>query len=542
MTPASTISAATREPDAFLQERVAGFGLVTASISLAFLGVRIVAPPLFGWSFENVGTSHALHAAAILIFAGVWLFLRTGTRPRRVVRAVEIGGLLGGSGCFVAMAMVHPIAARPELLALPALTFGFIARAVYVPSTGAMTCALGVVIGIPHVLITYAGHLDTDPERFAFLGTPAETQEGLALWFAVVTTVWWSLIVAVCTQASRVIFGLRSAIRVERRLGQYTLEEKLAEGGMGTVYRASHAMLRRPTAVKLCTPSSDDLGDTLARFEREAQLTARLTHPSTIRVYDYGRTPDGIFYYAMELLDGVTLREVVKTEGPMCEPRVIRILDEVCGSLIEAHGIGLIHRDIKPSNIMITRQPGTAELTKVLDFGLVREVEGKQGESWAKVAGTPRYLAPEAILTPGKIDARADLYSLGAVGYFLLTGEPLFAGVSSIGDAMQKQIHEVPLRPSECRGKPVHPELEAIVLACLSKDPRQRPEDAEELRARLRAIRGIDRWTDTDAERWWKWFDGEGIVATRGTEPESTTFEIDRSRERNAAASTLCDP
>src|SRR6185503_3012449 len=210
-------------------------------------------------------------------------------------------------------------------------------------------------------------------------------------------------------------------VRDARRLGRYTLLEKIGEGGMGAVYSVRHAMLRRPTAMKLLPPQKFG-AQNVARFEREVQLTARLTHPNTIRIFDYGRTPDGIFYYAMEYLDGANLAEVIAEGGPMPAGRVIHILDQVAGALTEAHGIGLIHRDVKPANIILTEQGGVPDVAKILDFGLVKEM----GETGADplthadtLTGTPMYMSPEAIAAPDQVDARADLYALGAVGYYL---------------------------------------------------------------------------------------------------------------------------
>ena len=208
--------------------------------------------------------------------------------------------------------------------------------------------------------------------------------------------------IIVCVSISRIIYNLHREIRQAIRLGQYTLDEKLGEGGMGVVYRASHAMMRRPTAVKLL-PLEKAGEASLARFEREVQQTARLTHPNTITIYDYGRTPDGVFYYAMELLDGASLQAVVDRDGPQPPGRVLRVLEMVAGGLAEAHDLGLIHRDVKPANIFLCRQGGEFDIAKVLDFGLVKIVEGPRDANLTHdgvVAGTPQYLAPEALTDP----------------------------------------------------------------------------------------------------------------------------------------------
>ena len=209
-----------------------------------------------------------------------------------------------------------------------------------------------------------------------------------------------------------------------RQLGQYRLEEKLGAGAMGVVYKGRHAMLRRPTAIKLLNVDRVDEAAT-QRFEREVQITCNLNNPHTIAIYDYGRTPEGVFYYAMEYLDGINLQSLVEQDGPQPEGRVASILRQVCASLYEAHSQGLVHRDIKPANLMLNRRGGEPDVVKVLDFGLVKALDDRQLVG-SEMSGTPLYMSPESIQTPELVDARSDLYALGAVGYFLLTGETAF--------------------------------------------------------------------------------------------------------------------
>jgi serine/threonine protein kinase len=249
--------------------------------------------------------------------------------------------------------------------------------------------------------------------------------------------------------------------------------------------------------------------EAVARFEREVQLTARLTHPNTIRIFDYGRTPDGIFYYAMEYLDGATLDDVVDQTGPMPAGRVIHLMDQAAGALTEAHGVGLIHRDVKPANIFLTEQGGVPDVAKVLDFGLVKqlaEVDGRESTQPAlsqahSFTGTPLYMAPEAITTPEKVDGRTDLYSLGAVGYYLLTGQDVFTG-RTVLEICGHHLHSMPVLPSVRLGKPVPQDLEELILACLEKDPAQRPPDARTFQSALRSCRDARAWTEEDARRW----------------------------------------
>lgn len=261
-------------------------------------------------------------------------------------------------------------------------------------------------------------------------------------------------------------------------------------------------MMRRPSAVKLLR--GEQAGETqLKRFEREVQLTARLTHPNTITIFDYGRTNDGVFYYAMELLEGANLQRIVAVTGPQPVARVLRILSRACAALSEAHGIGLIHRDIKPANIMLCYQGGEHDVVKLLDFGLVKELSVDADAKLTGVStllGTPQYMAPEAILEANAADARSDIYALGAVAYYLLAGSDVFEGRTVIELCIQ-HIHH-PAESLIARGVQIPPELDALVLACLEKAPEKRPQSAAELRRQLEAF-SDKPWTPDDARDWW---------------------------------------
>jgi hypothetical protein len=305
--------------------------------------------------------------------------------------------------------------------------------------------------------------------------------------------------------ARRLEKRMREAVIEAGQLGQYALEEKIGEGGMGSVYRARHAMLRRPTAVKLLEPAKTT-EVSVARFEREVQLTSQLNHPNTITIYDYGRTGEGVFYYAMEYLDGFSLDTLVKQFGPQADGRVIHILAQVCGSLVEAHTAGLIHRDIKPANIMLTRRGGVCDYVKLLDFGLVKAVDSEKMRTLTAadaITGTPLYIAPETIEDSEGSDARSDLYSLGAVGYFLLTGRPVF-DTGGIMEIMRAHVQSVPLAPSKRLARPMSAELEQLILRCLAKNPAERPQSAAEMAAELARVAPVEPWSEADAERWWQ--------------------------------------
>jgi eukaryotic-like serine/threonine-protein kinase len=317
--------------------------------------------------------------------------------------------------------------------------------------------------------------------------------------------VWVALALAISVVTSRVIYGLRCQVAQVERLGQYLLEEKIGEGGMGVVYRARHALLRRPTAIKLVLPERAG-PENLARFEREVQLTASLTHHNTVSVYDYGSTPEGVFYYAMEYLDGIDLEQLVVRFGPQPPARVVHVLAQVAASLGEAHSIGLVHRDVKPGNIILCERGGLADTAKVVDFGLVKSVSslGREGPTLSSantIVGTPLYLAPEGLVSPDRIDARADLYALGAVGYFLLTGSPVFRGQSLLEVAAQ-HLHQAPVPPSERVDQPIPQSLEDLLLRCLAKNPLDRPQSAAELIAALSAC-DVPAWSPRESAGWW---------------------------------------
>jgi serine/threonine-protein kinase len=271
---------------------------------------------------------------------------------------------------------------------------------------------------------------------------------------------------------------------------------------MGVVYKASHALLRRPAAIKLLHP--ERAGEqNLKRFEREVQLTSTLTHPNTIGIYDFGRTAEGTFYYAMEYVDGFDLQTLVERDGPQDPARVAHLLAQLAGALREAHGVGLIHRDVKPANIMLCERGGMADVVKVLDFGLIKGL-GRQGDpaqsEIPRIVGTPLYLSPEALTAPDRVDARSDLYAVGAVGYFLLTGVPPFSG-NNLLEVCGHHLHSNPVPPSERLGAPIPRQLEALILSCLAKSPERRPASAASLQAAL--LRCAVAWTEERAARWW---------------------------------------
>ena len=309
----------------------------------------------------------------------------------------------------------------------------------------------------------------------------------------------------------------REAAIEAKQLGQYRLDEKLGEGAMGIVYRGHHAMLRRPSAIKLL--HADRVNETsIARFEQEVQITCNLNNPHTVAIYDYGRTPEGVFYYAMEYLDGIDLQMLVDRYGPQPDGRVAKILDQLCSSLFEAHSTGLVHRDIKPANIMLNRRGGVPDFVKLLDFGLVRAVDDgkKSKQGGGGMAGTPLYMSPESIQTPDLVDARSDLYAVGAVGYFLLTGYSVFEAKTLV-ELCQQHVDAIPVPPSERVGREIDQDLEHAVMACLEKNRAKRPQTARDLAALIHRLSSSDAWSINDADGWWSRHDRSNMAVSDAT-------------------------
>ena len=367
------------------------------------------------------------------------------------------------------------------------------------------------------LFVVYAGPAAT--QALAISGALADQQTALsaervqALARASYAVIAIALVMGLLSAGSlwvsyRLKLQVQNVLERAKRLGQYVLDERLGKGGMGEVYLAHHAMLRRPTAIKLLR--SENAMDLRAqqRFQTEVQSTSQLTHPNTVEIFDYGRTPEGVFYYAMEYLDGFTLQAMVSVSGPVEPARVAHILVQACGSLNEAHSRGLIHRDIKPSNIMLTERGGMYDVVKILDFGLVKDLASGDGEVGDSIAGTPMYLAPESILSSSGGTAQGDLYALGAVAYFLLTGSTVFPS-GPMMEILDRQLYEDPEFPSQRLGRELPRDLEYVVMACLAKDPADRPPGAGRLADMILAC-DVGSWSSADAHAWWDEY-GEAV-------------------------------
>jgi serine/threonine-protein kinase len=488
----------------FVQERLALVSKTLFLVSFAFYLFLLASMVLVGGApFLAVveGPVAMGHLAASSTMALLWLLATHARLSRRGL------GALDGIGFVVAPGFLSIMTVNDEgqiLQVLLALTVTVMIRAILVPSRPGRTMLLTALAFLPTVVVCIARH---HPTVLLPGFTPSYQKQYMTL-----NTVLWSVLgITLATITSRVTYGLRRQVAEANELGQYVLEEKIGGGGMGEVWRARHRLLIRPAAIKLIRPQvSDDAELLLRRFEREARATAALRSPHTVQLYDFGATEDGRLYYVMELLDGLDLDTLVRQYGPLPAERVVHILRQVCSSLQDAHVNGLVHRDIKPANVVVSRAGTTFDFAKVLDFGLVKlDSAGSDGDEAVKLtnegsaSGTPAFMAPEVVLGVADTDHRVDLYALGCVAYWLLTGKLVFAG-KSVVEVMFHHAHTPPVRPTTRSELPIPASLETLVMDCLEKDPAHRPASAEAVSARLEAVALESLWTAERAERWWE--------------------------------------
>jgi plasmid stabilization system protein ParE len=368
------------------------------------------------------------------------------------------------------------------------------------PPRRAVVAALASVSSVPAVIglmiASHTGSFHPDPGQFFF-------------WLVFP----YLLVVGMAYVGARVVYGLGREVKRARDLGSYRLEEKLGQGGMGEVWRARHRMLARPAAIKLIRPSlAADARhgvseDAVRRFEREAQVIARLRSPHTVELFDFGIADDGAFYYVMELLDGLDADALIRRSGPIPAERAVYLLRQVCHSLSEAESCGLVHRDIKPANIFLCRYGEEYDFVKVLDFGIVKAPQQAEeaGPALTRenvVQGTPEFIAPEQALGGTDLDGRADIYATGCVAYWLLTGQLVFTAETQMG-LLLHHAHTPPTPPSARSELRIPAALDQLVLSCLAKDPAERPQSARELSRRLAEIEGAEAWTQDRAREWW---------------------------------------
>jgi eukaryotic-like serine/threonine-protein kinase len=485
------------DPRAYLQQRVALFTGVAGALFAAMLVLD------FFNSAEGEATFSSTRVSSLAVVTAsalVWWATRKGLRSATWSRALELFVMAVMAIAYGTLPANPPIPGAGPIIyffVLIPMAVAVLLRAAIIPSPAWLSALVTLVWG---AIMTGCGVVGWDRQIQI---VPAAQQ--LEIWelpliFGTFATVCMAVVAGII---SHIVHGLQTKVREAMQLGQYTLEWKIGEGGMGAVYRAKHRLLRRPTAVKLLPP--DKAGEmAIARFEQEVQQTCRLTHPNTVAIFDFGRTDDGVFYYAMEYLDGITLQSLVDDFGPLPPGRAIHVLTQVAGALAEAHGMGLVHRDIKPDNVILCERGGAADVVKVLDFGLVKDVEAPADPALSSadtIKGTPLYLAPESLTDPETVDGRTDLYALGAVAYFLLVAEPVFQGKTTV-EVLGHHLHSAPVPLREKR-EALDGDLEAVVMRCLEKDPSARFQTAAEFATALRACAAAGSWSSSDARRWW---------------------------------------
>jgi serine/threonine-protein kinase len=481
------------------QQRLALTYLVGFALSASFLVGNMTAGLVAEGDLLAPLDSRIFHIVATVILGAVRALLVRRKVGFLWLEAADTGVIVLLSLLFGLNAGLYPL--RTVSVFNLALVTGLVAlvRAIVVPSTARRTLVLGAAQAAIAYAIFFlsAFHPSWPVVQRADPGWPLPYQVASF-------TLWMGACLTLAAVASRVIYRLRREVRAARQLGQYVVGEKLGEGGMGLVYRATHAMLQRETALKLLPPDRVDPA-TIRRFECEVVITARLRHPNTVAIYDYGRTPDGVFYYAMEYLDGLTLAELVEREGPLPPGRVVAILSQVLASLDEAHSMRLVHRDIKPGNVMVTGNVAAYDHVKVLDFGLAKSLARAGNGSLTRsdqLTGTPLYMAPEVITSPEAVEPRSDLYAVAAIGWYMLAGEHVFEGRSQV-ELLAAHLHKaaVPLRDRV--GPEIPADLDALLLRGLSKSPADRPPSAAAFREALLRCH-VAPWTPEDARAWWR--------------------------------------
>jgi len=462
---------------------------------------------LFQTSIERSPTIFWTHLAVTISSLGVaWrlcVHCKTTLRHLRVVEFVVFGGtsLLFVLVSHAILADSIKVGAVTDIT--PPWLLLIFTYALLIPNTWQSSASVIIPIALIPIGLALSARLTTEDFTAAMQTDPMYRNTIIRICLGMIwgsaTAIWgvWS------------IRSLRREAFEARKMGQYQLKKLLGRGGMGEVYLAEHRMLKRPCALKLIRPDVADVRLNLKRFEREVQSTARLTHWNTVEIYDYGNTEDGIFYYVMEYLPGMNLDEIVQMNGPLPANRAVYLLKQVCEALAEAHSEGLIHRDIKPANIFSAKRGGMYDVAKLLDFGLVRQTAlpaGPPGQDnditrEGSITGSPLYMSPEQAL--GEVpDERSDIYSLGAVAYYLTTGRPPFNDENPMRVIMS-HTHDVPTPPSELNSD-ISLRLEQVIMKCLEKKPADRFANVRLLQRALIDSEPDDAWTAEAADHWWK--------------------------------------
>jgi eukaryotic-like serine/threonine-protein kinase len=451
-----------------------------------------------GQMWRHWQATDAIALGCVLASLALFFYIRTGDRDPKVL--LDLGQAYMVLTALALGLIIHWFPVWQNVPHLPVITW------------------LGVVV------LMFAAILPNSPTKTLIAGLIAVSMNPLGMLISKARGVWDFgplsnallmhypdyLLVGVAVVISRVVMRLGQKVTQAREMGSYRLVTLLGKGGMGEVWRARHHMLARDAAIKLIqpdmlSPASSNAMLLRRRFEQEAKTTALLRSPHTVELYDFGVTRDGVFYYVMELLDGIDLETLVKKFGPLPPARAVNILRQVCRSLADAHRHGLIHRDIKPTNIFLCRMGNEYDYVKVLDFGLVKVLDETDAKLTADGAttGTPAYMAPEMALGSSCVDGRTDLYGLGCVAYWLITGGLVFEEKNATA-MMLAHLHKVPVLPSEKSELKVPVSLDRAIMTCLAKDQAARPADAAMLERVLENCASSDSWTSEDAERWWR--------------------------------------
>ena len=506
-------------PDDFLREAAARLGIMSlVAAGLWVVGTILGRLAMRSMQGESMGFGQTMGdaIAAVSVVASLLLFAYTRKPNRDPQRILDLGLVYMVLTALALGLTFHSGPILPTLSVSPQLSWigaVVLMSAAIVPSTRTKTLLAGLVaVSMNPVGMLWAraqGYWDFGPATNALLMHYPDY-----------------LLVGVAVVISHVVTTLGRQVAKAREMGSYQLGQLLGRGGMGEVYKASHRMLARPAAIKLIRPEMLGGHDpavaagAIARFRREAEAAAQLRSSHTVDLYDFGVTEDQTLYLVMEFLDGMDLESLVRQHGPMPAPRVVHVLRQVCDSLEEAHARGLVHRDIKPANIHLGRVGCREDFVKVLDFGLVKTAAVGTAQSLATIEGaimgTPAYMAPEMALGDN-VDGRADLYALGCVAYYLLTGEQVFTG-ETVLKVITQHLHAVPVPPSGRTELPIPATLEHLVLACLAKKPEDRPQNARQLAQSLAEIDGTT-WTEEDAGRWWSRHQPPQALAADGKTP-----------------------
>jgi eukaryotic-like serine/threonine-protein kinase len=493
-----------RLPEDLLLEQIRRlrlFSSVTGGLwTFAFVMNVVLVPAATGGPTPTYPSTAALEAAEMLISVLMVAYLRFAPHSASVKMDVGLAYMLANAA---------GIAALNNVIGTPAVT-----KVMQVSWIGVLILVFSMISPAP-------------PRKALAVSLAAASMDPLAVWVAhlrgaQVPSPLFTLLLflpnyvlaLVATVPARLYYRIGRRLKEAQELGSYQLVELLGHGGMGEVWRANHRLLARSAAVKLVRPellgaaTEAEAKLTLRRFEREARATAALSSPHTIHIFDFGLTDDGTFYYVMELLTGRDLESLVREFGPLPADRVTYLLRQACHSLADAHARGLVHRDIKPANLYVCRMGLDYDFVKVLDFGLVKL--NRPGADHAtlltldqRTTGTPAYMAPEIILGEASVDRRADVYALGCVTYFLLTGQLVFEADTPIRMLMH-HVQTKPTPPSARSELPIPRELDDLVLACLEKDPAKRPQDAEELLRLAYRCQTCESWTNSHALAWWQ--------------------------------------